>query len=385
MMPGILIGGMDAFGKKVDIAFIDYWSVITQTGTLADVKIPQMKPRAFSDGMFGYDFARVNPEPLGVEIDASAIQQVWEKLEKQGIPLEEVITGLVIWDIIEALKRFPASTPGRVHHYYGTTPSFARLVEIVGHIGEIWNYPPERCIGFDSRLGELRRNFKGIFKGKEPGKVQQVDYLQAVAQAGISITSKRSEFNVIKRLLAMDCTCRLFKSGPDFNLIKKTTTLRSEVKSRHENIFQHLISEGQTQGIIGPDPVSLLPESIFALLSWTVFATVRRAMDEQKSQILFCDLSHTFIGLLFPAIEQFWKINLNFSEAVENAINLAKGGNQIALVFISLPGVTHHLKASVFKRSDIEPIGKTLWDMNKKLSLHSPQLAKFLDEVFKSN
>lgn len=149
-------------------------------------------------------------------------------------------------------------------------------------------------------------------------------------------------------------------------------------------MFQTLVNEGQTKGLIGPDPLSLPPESIFAMLSWVTFSTIRRAMDEQKSQILFCDLSHTFIGLMFPALESFWKINLNFSEAIEQACTLAFNGEQVVIVFVSLPGITHHFKATVFKRSDIEPTGKALWDLNKKLSLQSPQLAKFLSEMFKT-
>jgi len=389
MMPGMLLGGKDASGKKVDIAYIDYGSVITQTGGLADVKITQMTPRAYNDGMFGYDFARVNPAPLGVEIDAHAVQRTWENLEKQGFPLEELITGLVLLDIIQVLKGIPASTPGYVHRFYGTTPAFSPLVEIVGYIGEIWTHPPESRVGLESRLGELRRNLKGIFKGKELGKVSQVDYLKAVNQAGISILSKESEFNIVKHLLGADFKCEFLKSGtkptPDLTITKETATFTCEVKSRIvENVFQNLVNEGQTKGIIGPDPLSLPPVSVFALLSWATFSTIQRAMDEQKSQILFCDLSRTFIGLMFPLLENFWKINLNFSEAMEQACTLAFSGEQVVIVFVSLPGITHHFKATVFKRSDIEPTGKALWDLNKKLSLQSPQLAKFLSEMFKT-
>lgn len=384
MMPGILIGGIDASGRKVDIAYIDYWSVITQTGTLADVKLATVKPHAYADGMFGFDFARVNPEPLGVDIDAATVQRVWEKLEEEGFPLEEVMKGLVIWDIIEAVKGIPSQTPGHVHRYYGTTPSFARLVKLLGHVGEIRVFKPERCDGFESRLAQLRRNLKGIFKGKALGEAQQIEYLRAVNQAGVALTSRESEFNVLKQLLRLGHTCKLSKSGADFKIVDKGN-LHCEVKSRHENMFQYLIGKGQEQGVIGPDPVSLLPESVFALLSWAAFAAIRRAMDEQKSQILFCDLSHTFVGLLLPAIEHFWNINLNFSQAVQRGFELAVGGNQVAIVFISLVGVTHHLRATTFQRSDIEPMGKTMWDMNKQLALRSPQLARFLANMFKTH
>jgi hypothetical protein len=231
-------------------------------------------------------------------------------------------------------------------------------------------------------MGELRRNLNGIFKSKVLGQTPQIEYLHAVQEAGIAIMAKESEFNVLKQLLAMGHKCTLLKSGSDFNVVD-CGNLRCEVKSRHENVFQYLISEGRTQGVISPDPLSLLPEGVFALLSWAVFGTVRRALDEQKSNILFCDLSNTFAGVLLPAVEQFWKINLSFTEAVKNALNIASNENQVAIVFISLPGITHHLKATVFNRSDIGPVGKALWDINKQLSLHSPELAKFLGEMFK--
>lgn len=382
-MPGILIGGSDAFGKKVDIAYIDYGSLVTRTGTLADVKLPEkFKPQVYPDGMFGFDFARVNPETLGVAIDAGTIHRIWEELEKKGLPLEEVVRGLIVWDITESIRGVPSQTPGHVHHYYGSIPSFARVVELVGHVGEIQAFPSGHCNGFDSRLAEFRRNLKGIFKGKALGKVPWHEYFRVVNEAGILVTSKESEFNILKQLLRLGHICRLSKSGADFRIADKND-LRCEIKSRHENVFQYLISEGEMEGIIGSDPVSLLPESVFALVSWATFATIRRAMDEQKSQILFCDLSHTFVGWLLPAIEFFWKMNLSFSDAVRESFNLAVNDKQIAVVFISLPGVTHHLRAATFERSSIEPIGKTLWDMNKQLALRSPQLAKFLANIFK--
>lgn len=383
MIPGILIGGVDSSGRKVDIAYVDYGSVITQTGTLADVHLVTTTPRAYPDGMFGFDFARVNPGPLGVNLNASSIEEVWKQLEKDGFPLEELMTGLVLWDIIEALRGIPSETPGMVHHYYGTTPSFTPLVELLGHVGEIRSFNSEYREGFETRLRELRRNLKGIFKSKALGQTQQKDYLLAVKEAGIVLMAKESEFNVLKQLLAIGHKCKLPKMGSDFEIVD-IKGLQCEVKSRHESIFQNLIDKGQKSGIIGPDSISLLPEIVLAMLSWAVFATLRQALDEQRSQIVFCDLSHTFIGLLLPAIEQFWDLNLSFPQAVEKAFESAAGGNQNALVFISLPGVTHHLKAATFERSDIETIGKTVWDMNKQLSLHSSQLAKFLGEMLKS-
>lgn len=382
-MSGILIGGGDAFGKKVDIAYIDYESLVTQTGTLADVKLPkEFKPQAYPGGMFGFDFARVNPEPLGIAIDAIAIQQVWEELEEEGIPLEELSRGLTVWDITESLRGIPSQTPGYIHRYHGLIPSFARVVELVGHAGEVRAFPSGHCNGFDGRLAELRRNLKGIFRSKAFGKVPLPEYLYVINKAGILLTSKESEFNVLKQLLRLGHICELSKSGADFRVTDKND-LRAEVKSRHENIFQYLISEGQTQGIIGSDPVSLLPESVFALVSWATFATIRRAMDEQKSQILFCDLSYTFVGWFFSAVECFWKMNLSFSDAVREGFNLAANDKQVVVIFVSLPGVTHNLRAAAFERSAIEPIGKTLWDMNKQLALRSPQLAKFLGDLFK--
>ena len=258
-MPGILIGGSDAFGKKVDIAYIDYGSLVTQTGTLADVKLPEkFKPQAYPDGMFGFDFARVNPEPLGVGIDASVIQQVWEELEKEGFPLEQMIQGLIVWDITNSIRGIPSQTPGHVHHYYPSIPSFAQVVELVGHVGEIKAFPSGQCDGFDSRLGELRRNLKGVFRGKVFGKVPWPEYFRVVNEAGILFTSKESEFNVLKQLLRLGHICRLSKSGADFRVADKND-LRAEVKSRHEDMFQYLISEGQVQGIIGPDPVFVSP------------------------------------------------------------------------------------------------------------------------------
>jgi hypothetical protein len=386
MMPGILIGGIDASGKKVDLAYIDYGSLITRTGSLAEVRLPEkLEPQAYEDGMFGFAFARINPGPLGINLSADAIQQEWQKLEEEGMLLGEATLGLIVIDIVESTKGIPAQTPGHVHHYYGCIPSFARVVELVGHIAELRTFPPERCQGLESRTTQLRKNLKGIFKGRRlttAGWPELLELLKVVSEASIAIASKESEFNVLVQLLKLGHTVRLSKEGADFVIVDQNG-LSVEVKSRHENILQGLVKEGQAQGIIGSDPVSLLPGSLFALISWASFATIHRAMETQKSQVLFCDLSHTFVGWFLPAIEQFWKMNLNFQDAIKEAFNLAAKGNQTILVFVSLPGLAHHLKASVLERTTVEPLGKLLWDMNKQLALHSPQLAKFLGDLFK--
>lgn len=267
-----------------------------------------------------------------------------------------------------------------VHHFYGTTLSFARLIEMLGYVGEIQKFKPDNREGFESRLGELRRNLNGIYKGKHFGQTPQMEYLRAVKEAAVAIMAKESEFNVLKQLLTMGHKCKLLKSGSDLS-IPDAGNLCCEVKSRHENYFQSVVSKGQGLGLIGPDPITLSPETVLALLSWSIFATIRRAMDEQKTQLVFCDLSHTFAGILLPAIEQLWKIDLSFPQAVETALAWAGEGTQTALVFISLPGVKHHLKATIFQRSDIEDMGKTIWDMNKGLALRSPELARFLSEA----
>jgi hypothetical protein len=386
MMPGVLISGIDASGKKVDLACIDYGSLIARKGSLVEVRLPEkLEPQAYEDGMFGYAFARVSPGPLGIDLAADAIQQEWRKLEEEGMLLGEAALGLVVVDIVEFIKGIPAQTPGYVHHYFGCIPSFAEVVQLVGHIAELRAFPAECCQGLENRIAELRKHLNGIFRDQRLTVArwpELPEFVKVISEASIAIASKESEFNVLKQLLKLGHTVRLSKKGADFVIVDQNG-LNSEVKSPHENILQALVKKGQTQGIIGPDPISLSPESFFALMSWALFGTIRRAMETQRAQVLFCDLSHRFVGWFFPAIEQFWKMNLDFQDAVKKAFNLAAKGSQVILAFVSLPGLAHHLKAIALERTAVEPIGKLLWDMNKQLALQSPELAKFLSDEFK--
>ena len=202
MMPGILIGGADASGKKVDLAYIDYGSLITWMGTLAQVNLPEkLEPRAYGDEMFGFEFARVTPSPLGIELSADAVLQTWQGLENEGMPLQEVVLGLIVADIVNLVRGIPAQTPGHVHHYYGSMPSFASMVQLVGHIAEIRAFPQNRYLGFDYRVSELRKNLKGILKHgtfcKKPWP-ELPKFLSIVREAGTAVSSKESEFNVLR-------------------------------------------------------------------------------------------------------------------------------------------------------------------------------------------
>jgi hypothetical protein len=46
-------------------------------------------------------------------------------------------------------------------------------------------------------------------------------------------------------------------------------------------------------------------------------------------------LSNTFVGVLLPAIEQFWKLDLSFFQTMQKAFDSAKVGNQTAVVDVS--------------------------------------------------
>lgn len=296
--------------------------------------------------------------------------------------MEEVSRGLTIWDVVQSMRSIPSQDTAYVRRYYPLTPSPVRVVELVGHIGEIRAFPSDHRTGLDSRLSELQRNLKGIFRGKSFGKTPIPEYLNTVEEAGISLTSKESEFNVLKQLLRLGHICMLPKSGADFILADKND-LRVEVKSRHENVFEDLLSQEQPRGIAGSDPISLSPETTIALVSWATFAAIHRAMDEQKSQVMFCDLSRMFVGWLFPAVEHFWKMDLSFPDALRQGFDLAVNDRQAVVVFVSLLGVPHHLHAAAFDRRSIESVGKNLWDTNRQLALRSPQLAKLLGDLLK--
>ena len=91
--------------------------------TSTDVHVVTTAPRVYSDGMFGFDFARVKPEPLGLELNSPAIEVVWKQLQNTRFHLEAVMTGLLLWDIIGTLRGIPAHTQGVVHHFESNCPA----------------------------------------------------------------------------------------------------------------------------------------------------------------------------------------------------------------------------------------------------------------------
>ena len=80
----------------------------------------------------------------------------------------------------------------------------------------------------------------------------------------------------------------------------------------------------------------------------------RRA--EEKADVPFCDLSHTFVGALLPAVESFWNLNLSFEQALSRAWEIVGEKEQAIVVFTSLPGLKPYLSAMVFVSMIFSPL-----------------------------
>lgn len=383
----IVIGGVDDAGTKIDLAYVGYWQQVTLQGSLANVSLPDnFTPTWHHDGMFGLGFVRVNPQCLGIEVEPDVLAAAWESLATEGMVLDEVMASLVVSDITTSLIGIPAKTPDMVHRWLPSVPAIGRVVELVGHVAYIRSLPMDRSEGFEQRLTELRRELRGIFRRTSLLSPSNTGfdwnyYMQRTGKAAEAVGAKESEFNVLKQLLKSGHTIRLPKTGSDFAVIDRDG-VKAEVKSRHDDFLHRALAHGLEAGFI-KDKVNLTPEVLIALVSWAAFATIRRATEEQKATIVFCDLSHTFIGPLLPAVESFWGLNLDFRQALSRTWNLAAQGKQPIVVFVSLPGLSHFLKALVLTKEDVQETGKPLWDMNRVLQLAAPDQATLLAKEFK--
>lgn len=317
--PGFRIGVREADGQEVWISHFDFGSVIKLEGTRANISLPgSFKPIAYPDGLLGFDYARVNPACVGSAVAADDIRRNWDQLEADHFPLERVTEGLVLEDFAQALRGVPSTRPERVHSFYPSTPSFSSVVKLVSLIAEIRTFPQSMRQGFEQRTFELRRNLNGLLKTVEPEKPSWHVYQGAIYEALLAIQSKTSEFDVLLELLRHGYSCRLPKSKADLMVSDGGRQVTAEVKSRHhENVLGELVKRYQQE--TRADPTYFSPEVYLALLSWTTFGSVRRAIDEQKADILFCDLSYTFAGTMLPAVSQFWGLNLSFLTAYERA------------------------------------------------------------------
>ena len=382
MIDAMTIGGIDANGVKTDIAYIGYWKHISQDGGVADVALPgSFIPSLHSDGLFGFELARVNLRCLGLEVEANALEAQWRTLCDEGMLLQEVMASCVVSDVAACLMGVPSKSPGMVHRWSPSVPGIAKVIKLVGHIAAIRQIPSNRCEGFERRITELRRSFRGIFRRTEllSSSIDQFDwnfYVKRSANAADAVTAKESEFNVLEQLLNAGHTVRLPDSGPDFE-ITDVGSLTVEVKGRHEDYFHKTLALGIEHGII-KEPFSMTPELLFSLLSWSVFASLSRATEEQKADVVFCDLSHTFVGALLPATESFWNLDMDFDRAMSQAWDIHASGEQAVVAFVSLPGVDHVLKAIVFRKNEIQATGKLTWELNRELKLSSPELAALL-------
>ncbi len=385
MLPAMRFGGSDERGEEIWVAHFDFGNAITREGTVATVRLgPSFRPVFHADDLFGFEFARVNPACLGVDVTPAELVEAWDELEENGLPLEQVVQGLVMADFIDAIAGIPAKDPAYSHACYPAIPSFAHLVRTVGLFGEITKFPEHQREGFSQRVTELRRNLNGILKNIPPRMPSREAHYKAMHECLVSVSGKNSEFEVLRQFLRLGHRCEMPSSGPDFPLPELLPKpIKAEVKSRHENVFGMLLRRyTEESGVVFP--VRLNAQVHFALLAWATFGTVRRAFQEQQADIMFCDLSHSFVGFLLSAVSQFWGMNQHFSTALERAEEIIGVGKQAVIVFVTMPSLHPVLEAVAVDKDAIEGLGRALWNMNKSLGLDSQELTKLFESVMKT-
>ncbi len=245
-----------------------------------------------------------------------------------------------------------------------------------------YHTPVPKIQGFDVRLTELRKNLAGILRDVRVGVSPLDSMVEASIHCQEAIAGKVSEFDVLRHLLKLGERCELTKAGPDIVLLSQGA-LKAEVKERHENTLQQVLRLSAAQDEDPSKAVNMPAEALSRLAAWVTYGSVRKAMDMQKADILFCDVSRTLAGAMLPIAEHFWGLQMGFDEAYKNAVRTAQAGKSAIVVVVSAAGLNPKLRALSLTREDVDALGKPLWDANKSLGLGSYDLTVLLSEVLK--
>jgi len=168
-------------------------------------------------------------------------------------------------------------------------------------------------------------------------------YYKYSNQLAEKITSLVSELLVTRELVnyyankkRLEKEITLMKKGPDIN-INGTDTIILEVKQRIDSLLPWSLSD-KRKGLMQHEPISFSSWSLFLIICYSCFPQLERAIDEQKAQIVFINISHIFSGIVTTVLESLHELDLSFDKAVDIALNQVSVGKIVIVPFAMLTG-----------------------------------------------
>jgi hypothetical protein len=365
---------MLGFEMKINnrtMAWRDYSKIVSKEGTTANVHLPEhFLPLAFDDELLGFDYSYFNVKGHGCEYNAKEIVEEWIALEGHGLPLSKATQAMVVAEVFHFVRGFmPVVSP------------WISLVELVDLIKFCW-----KIKDFEYKFNRLKRNLSGILKHLDLKNRDPSNYLDRVDKLFTAVASWVSEFTIVRTLSRLGHNIKLPPRGYDIE-IEGFKAGRVEVKSRMEPLIGELVARYEKGLKDEPsEPVRIVPETIVMMICHTALHSIERAIQKQNAQIVFVDISRSFGGLLMLT-SSLLKMELPFDKAVSEAIDLAKTGKTVVVVYVQYASSTHNILGWTFEKEKLESIGKIVAKIKLNLTktgkrINEMDLARFLDVMF---
>jgi len=362
-------------GSK-EVVWINYSKIVKLDGETLVVNLPdRFIPIAYSDELIGFDYSRANVKTYGCEYNANELVEEWHKLVKEDIPLSGVVEALVTAEIHQSIVQ-------------GFTPnvspwmSLVKLVDLIKTCREVE--------GFEKKLnGEVKKDLHGILKKTDFSRADPEEYLRQTKELFEAITSKVSEFTIVRNLMRLNYRIRIPSERCDIEIGDNEAGIMVEVKSRNKPVIIELLrrSKKEQEGEIFK-PITMTPMSVKAMLYYaSAYNNVEHAFEDQGARIVFVDVSKTLSGSLMFYSSKLLKMDLLFGHAVDRAIQLVKSGRDAVITYMRVSGSTPGILALAFDRECIEKMGKDIDRYKLELSkntgeeIDSMDIAKIIGEM----
>jgi hypothetical protein len=357
ILHGLKVGGVTADGRNVDVSVVDLGLLLNQTGDEVQIAaLPNSTPTVQPDGLFGFECLRVNLACLDLQVDSNDLTIAWMRLRDSGLPLDDILSGLILLDILQAIRGLVPNQAVKPHAYTPAVPSFAHLVRLVGLIEEARRTPPGSITGLDNRIADLRRKLRG---GLKRAKADPSIFPDVALRWLNDLIASSREFEVLKQLVAIGYRCDLPRSGVDI-LLPELGQLAIEVKLRTDSRVEKMLHP-RRKLLTEPMREMRLNQRVLTLwLAAKVAGRIEHAFSDQGSQILACDLTYAFPLPLLPAVRELWSLDTDFRRALQQAISLARNGTEAVVIFTGSIGLEHRWDAIVMTRKDVEILQRKL-------------------------
>ena len=355
------------------ILIYDPHKFIQVTGNEYLINLPELRPNNKNDDLFGFDYSYVSVSSHGCKFNAPQLVEFWREVEKE-IPLTDIVKIFVVMDMLENhFKGFNPITPPWI--------SLLQLVDLVKSCENV-NGLEHKIIDIKKSTSKLIRKFNKELEDN-PADWGST-YYKYSNQLAEKITSLVSELLVTRELVyyvnkkGLEKEITLMKEGPDIN-INGTDTITLEVKQRIDSLLPWSLSDIR-KGSMQHEPISFSSWSLFLIICYSCFPQLERAIDEQKAQIVFINISHIFSGIVTTVLESLHKLDLSFDKAVDIALNQVSVGKIVIVPFAMLAGKESKFTAMAVPYHTVKEFGGKI-DKIKKDDIGISKSLEFINKI----